>query len=207
MPKFKLEEFLLPWEHDGDGKKLETPKEIDVEQLRKYVYGLLTDKETLQEQVQAVTVERDNAKDLLQQAERKNETDEQRRQREAEQRDNELAELRKKNQERDKIDAIAAAFEKDGITPPQARKLAKRVSGDKESDWLADAKELVEDGFKIGTGKPANDDGGDGGDDSTDDLTSTPRATRNGQVVPPKDKGKAKSVKEELDTAIPASGW
>jgi hypothetical protein len=207
VPKFKLEEFLLPWEHDGDGKKLETPKEIDVEQLRKYVYGLLTDKETLQEQVQAVTVERDNAKDLLQQAERKNETDEQRRQREAEQRDNELAELRKKNQERDKIDAIAAAFEKDGITPPQARKLAKRVSGDKESDWLADAKELVEDGFKIGTGKPANDDGGDGGDDSTDDLTSTPRATRNGQVVPPKDKGKAKSVKEELDTAIPASGW
>ncbi len=197
MPKFTLEEFLLPWEHDGSGKKLE--------QLRKYVYGLLTDKESLQEQVQTVTVERDNAGQQLEELQRKNETDEQRRQREAKQREDELEALRKRTAERDKVDAIAAAFEKDGITTAQARRLAKRVSGEKESDWVADAKELVEDGFKIGTGKPAGD-GGDGGD--TDDLTATPRATRNGQVVPPKDKGKDKrSVKEELDAALPSSGW
>lgn len=198
MPKFKLEEFLLPWERDDDGKKLDEPKEIDVEKLRKWVYGLLSDKETAVEERATAVTEKENAENNLKELQQKNETDDQRRQREQTERDRELEQLKADGIQRRKLDAITEAFEKDGITAAQAKKLAKRVSGD-EKDWIADAKELVEDGFKVGTTKTSTEAGGEGEVEET--LDSTPRVMRNGRVVPPKDASKPKSVAEELDAA------
>lgn len=203
----KLEEVLLPHEVDKDGKKLETPGEVDVEAIRAWAHGLVVAQEAAEDEKDQLVAAKQQSDDALTELQRKNETDEQRRAREQEQRDQELAELRKTNQERAKVDAIAAAFEKEGITSAQARKLATRVKGDKETDWVQDARELVGDGFVVGE-KKAADDGAGGGDGGNDDLSSQPRVTRNGRVVPPKETGKAKSVAEELDAAgIGNSGW
>lgn len=203
MPKFKLEEFLLPWEHDGKGKKLDEPNEIDVEQLRRYVYGLLTDKEEAQEARDTAVTEKENAENDLKELRQKNESDEERRAREAKERDAEIENLRKADAERRKIDALAEAFPE--ATAARIKRLAKRVTGD-EKDWVADAKELVEDGFKI-SDKPAEDPPADD-DDSSDDLSSRPRPRRSDGTPPKTADQKPKSVAEELDAAgIGFGGW
>lgn len=208
MPKFKLEEFLLPHEHDGEGKKLETPKELDVEQLRKWAYALLTDKEEAQEARDTAITERENIKNDLEELQRKNETDEQRRAREQQERDKEFEKLQKREREREKVEAIESAFEKQGITPGQAKRLAKRVSGDDAKSWVDDAKELVEDGFKIGTSK-AEGEGNEANETPGDDLRGKPRRSDGrAPVTTDVNDAKIRSVGEELDAAgIGRSGW
>lgn len=200
MPKFKLEEFLLPWEYDGKGNKLDEPKEIDVEQLRKYVYGLLTDKEEAQEARDTAVAEKENAQNDLTELRQKNESDEERRVREQKERDAEFEKLRQEGVERRKIDALAEAYPE--ATAARIKRLAKRVTGD-EKDWLSDAKELVEDGFKLSDKpaeeRPANDD--------TDDVSSRPKPRRsNGEPV--KTAAAPKTIAEELEAAgIGRSNW
>ena len=209
MPKFKLEEFLLPHEHDGEGKKLETPKELDIEALRKWVYGLLTDNEEAQEARDTAITEKENERKAheLEELRRKNESDEQRREREQKERDAEFEKLRKEGTERRKLDVLTEAFEKEGITAAQAKKLAKRVQGD-EKDWVADAKELVADGFKVGTARAEKE---EEREEESDDLRGRPRARvrRSDGGVPEiqNDKG-PKTVGDELTAAgIIPSGW
>ena len=207
MPKFKLEEFLLPHEHDGEGKKLDEPKELDVEQLRKWVYGILTDKEEAQEARDTAITEKENAVNDLEELRRKNESDEERRAREAKEQEEKFAKLEKDATERRKLDVITEAFEKQGITAAQAKKLAKRVQGD-EKDWVADAQELVADGFKVGTAteKPE-----DETDETDDTLRGKPRPKvrrSDGGVPETQDDKPRKTVGDELTAAgILPSGW
>jgi hypothetical protein len=197
----KFDEFLAPWEVDGNGKKLDEPETPDLDKLKRILFDLSERAEKAEtekdESIAALTVKETELAELL----AKNETDEQRREREATQQARELEELRTVNKQRAKIEAIEAAFEKEGITTAQAKRLAKRVSGEKESDWLADAKELVEDGFKVGAGKPAKGgDGGDEGDNGGDDLSVVPQVKRSGSLVPPKaNRSGARSVEDEID--------
>ena len=203
MKKFKLEEFLLPHELGPDGKKLETPEEIDVEKLRKYVYGVLTDKEEAQEARDTAVSERDAAKTELTALQQKNETDEQRRTREQEERDRQFAELQARDRERAKIEAVEEHFKDKGITSARAKRLAKKLTGDDEKAWLAEADELVEDGFRI-TDKVEQQQ-----EETDEGLAPVVKATRNGKAVAPTPPDKrAKSVGDELDAAgISTPGW
>lgn len=203
MPKFKLEEFLLPHEIDKEGKKLETPNELNVEKLRKWAYGLLEDKEKAQEARDTAVTERENAKLELKELRQANENDEQRRTREQAERDAELAKLTKDATERKKLDALAEAFP--DATAARIKKLAKRVTATEESEWVADAKELVEEGFKLND-KPQEQ---QIVEETGDDLGSRPRVVRsNGAPVVTTDASKPRSVADELDAAgIGRSGW
>ncbi len=206
MPR-KLEEVLLPHEVDDKGKKLTEPKEVDVEAIRAWALDLLNAEEEAREEVTAAAQAKDTAEQELETLRRKNETDEQRRVREEKQREDELTALRNRDTDRAKREAIEAAFEEQGITTAQARKLASRVKGEREGDWVQDARELVDDGFKIGAVTKVE---GEPGEEEPpgDTLSTTPRATRNGRVVPPRDPGKAKSVAEELNAAgIGVTTW
>lgn len=198
MKKYKLEEFLLPHEIGEDGKKLETPEEIDVEKLRKYVYGVLTDKEEAQEARDAAVTDKAAVQKDLDDLRTKNETDEERRVREQTQRDQEIADLRKKDQDRAKVEAIEDHFKDKGITSARAKKLAKLVTGDDEKAWTSQADELVEDGFRI-SDKAAEQVDETGDDDN--DLVPVVKATRNGRQVVPAGTGKPRSIAEELDAA------
>jgi hypothetical protein len=145
-----LEKWLAPWERDKDGKKLDEPAEIDADRLKKYLHGLLADKEKLQETVGDRETELAGAKEQLTTLQREHEDDAARQAREQKERDAEFEKLRKEGIERRKVEAIEAAFEKEGITSARAKRLAKRIGPDvEEKDWVAEARELVEDGFRI----------------------------------------------------------
>ena len=207
MPKFTLEEFLLPHEIDKDGKKLETPNEIDVEKLRKYVFGLLEDKEKAQEARDTAATEKANVDLELKELRQKNENDDERRAREEKERADEIEKLKKEGLERRKLDALAEAFP--DATAARIKKLAKRVSGD-EKDWVDDAKELVADGFKL-SDKPAE--STDDGEtvETGGDLSIKPVVRRSdGRPVETVDakRKKNRSVADELDAAgIGRSDW
>ena len=203
MKKIKLEDFLLPNEHEN-GKKLDEPKELDVEQLRKYVYGVLTDKEEAQEARDAALADKDTAVAELTTLQKKNETDDERRVREQAERDKEIADLKARDTERAKVDALADHFAEQGITAARAKRLASRVTGEDEKAWIDSAKELVEDGFRI-SDKPA----GEQEEIVETDETLVPVVRRNGKIVtPPQKNGRAKSVAEELDNAgLGFTGW
>ena len=199
----KLEEVLLPHEVDKDGKKLETPGEVDVEAIRAWALGLVNAEEELRETVADKDTELATAKDALTELQRQNENDEQRRAREQKERDAEFEQLRKRDQERSKVEAISAKFADKGITAEQAKRLAKRVGGDDEKAWLSDAEELVSDGFKVGTA-PAKT-----GEGETEETPSTlPRVVRTDGTPPIITTNKPKSIAEELDAAgVGKGGW
>lgn len=213
MPKVKLEEFLLPWEKDEKGAKLETPAEIDVEKLRKYVYGLLGDKENAQAARDDAVAAKEGTDNELAELKRKNETDEQRREREKTEAQTELENLRREAGERKKVEALEEHFKDKGITSARAKRLAKRIGPEvAEKDWITEAEELVEDGFRIADKvetKPETDDDGDDDNDPPEELVPVRRATRNGkQVVPEDPSRKKKTVGDELDAAgITLPGW
>lgn len=205
MKKIKFEDFLLPNEHK-DGKKLDEPEELDVEQLRKWVYGILTDKEDAQEARDAALSEKDTAEASLRELQKKNETDDERRAREQAERDKEIADLKARDTERAKVDALADHFSEQGITAARAKRLASRVTGEDEKAWIASANELVEDGFRI-SDKPAGEQE-QVVEVETSELAPIVKSTRGGRTVAPASKGKARSVAEELDAAgIGPSGW
>lgn len=214
MPKVKLEEFLLPWEKDENGKKLDEPAEIDVEKLRKYVYGLLDDKEKAQAARDDAVAAKEGTENELAELRRQNETDEQRRKREQEERDAEFERMKKDAAERRKVEALEDHFKDQGITSARAKRLAKRIGPEvDEKDWITEAEELVEDGFRIAdkvveTTKTDKDDETDD-EDPPEELVPVRRATRNGRTVVPEDQSrKKKTVGDELDAAgITLPGW
>ncbi len=207
MPIEDLKTWLAPWEKDKDGKKLDTPAEIDPERLKKYLHGLLSDKEKTQEERDDVQAQLAQAEEALATVQRENETKEQTAAREAKEQQEKYDKLEKRNAERDKVDAIQAAFEAQGITATQARKLASRVKGDDEKAWVKDAKELVEDGFKVGTAKPAEQQE-DLGNAVDEDLRARPvSAVRSDGTPIVQPVGRKKSVAEELAEAIPVSSF
>ncbi len=210
--KVKLEEFLLPWEKDKDGKKLDEPGEIDVERLRKYVYGLLDDKEKAQAARDDAVAAKEGTDNELAELKRKNETDEQRREREQSEARAEVETLRKEAAERKKVEALEDHFKDQGITSARAKRLAKRIGPEvAEKDWITEAEELVEDGFRISDKKADEKPEGEKEETVETDETLAPfrRATRNGRTVVPDDPSrKPRTVGEELDAAgITLPGW
>jgi beta-glucosidase-like glycosyl hydrolase len=196
-----LEKWLAPWERDKDGKKLDEPAEIDADRLKKYLHGLLADKEKLQETVGDRETELAGAKEQLTTLQREHEDDAARQAREQKERDAEFEKLRKEGIERRKVEAIEAAFEKEGITSARAKRLAKRIGPDvEEKDWVAEARELVEDGFRISDKVVSPP--GDVEDEPDDGVSIKPVRRSSGEPVDTsKATGKKKSVADELNEA------
>jgi hypothetical protein len=194
LPKF--EDWLAPWEVDKDGNKLDEPAEVDPARIKKHLYNLLSDKTRLQETVADRDVQLAEKDEALKELQRQHENEEQRRERENKEREAHYAKLEAKEQERAKVEAIAEHFEEQGITSAQAKRLAKRVSGEDEKSWIEDARELVEDGFKIGSKTQSTE---VETDDVEDNLGLRPIPRRaNGTVAEPKPSRK-KSVREEME--------
>jgi hypothetical protein len=133
LPKF--EDYKAPWE-TKDGKDVpEEEQQIDQAQLKKYLYGLQSDKERAQTARDEVTKERDELKTKADEAAREGET--------------ELDRIKRENAElkaaADKVPAVSrealiykVALEK-GLSADQAT----RLRGDTEEDLSADADVLL----------------------------------------------------------------
>lgn len=152
----KLEDYKAPWEiNKATGEDIpEDEQEVDKAALKKYLYGLLGDKDRLQTTVATVTGERDTLQQTLDAKTREGEDDEQKRKREhddavkAAKAEGDLAKLK-----------YDVALDIEGITPAQAKRLAARLTGTTQEELEEDAKGLVED---FGIGKKASDDGDEG---------------------------------------------
>lgn len=152
MPKMpKLDDWNAPWELDENGNVLaEEEQQLDPVKLKKYLHGLLTDKERLQTTVTEVTTKRDELQGQIDEQARKGESDVERLQRE----------LREANERADKAGQtsietlkLRVALRK-GLSEVQA----KRLVGTTEDELEADADELVESfggNGKEGEGEPA----------------------------------------------------
>lgn len=200
----KFEEWLAPWEKDSEGKKLDEPADIDAEKLKKYLYGLLSDKEKAQEHVTDLTAERDQAKEDLTTLRREHEDDNQRREREDREREERYAAQEKRELERQKVEAIEEAFKDQGITADRAKRLAKRVLSTDEKDWVDEAKELVEDGFRISDRLVVEEVEGE------ESFESRPRRVVRSDGKPPAEaveRGKRRTIEQELDELIPVDRW
>lgn len=139
--KLTLETYKAPWEIDGDGNDLpDDQQEIDPARLKKYLFGLISDKETAVEARDKAQADLTVANEALNEKARKDESDEQRRAREAQERDAELETLR--TQGRRSL-ALEVALDQDGITKVQAKALAKVLQGNTEEELDASAKTLI----------------------------------------------------------------
>ena len=149
MPKLvKFEEWLAPWE-TATGET-----EIDKDRLKRYLYGLLGDKERLQESVGTLTEERDALKKAAEEKSREGETDVQRLEREKKELE---AKLAAKPAETVEVLKLRVALDK-GLTSDQA----KRLIGETEEDLKADADVMLKS-FGI-EGKTDDGDGSDAGE-------------------------------------------
>lgn len=72
-----LEDWHAPWELDADKKIIEDEEAqvVDKGRLKKYLYGLLKDKEKLQSSVSTLTTERDEAREKIAEKEREGESE------------------------------------------------------------------------------------------------------------------------------------
>ena len=203
MAKKKFEDYLAPWEVDADGKKLDEPEDIDPEKLKKYLFGLIEDKETLQEKLTTAETQVAQANDQLAEVRREHENDEQRRAREEKERETANAALAEKATFAERLEI---ALDVPGISAARARVLAKRLVGKDAGEWKASAEEIVDDGFRLVEKGQEQQQSSD--DDGKEELETKPQVVRsNGKPVPPKSE-KYKSVGEELDAAgIGRSGW
>lgn len=152
----KLEDWKAPWEVNSDGTDIpEEDQQIDTAKLKRYLHGLLSDKERLQTTVTTVTEERDEYKAKADEAARKGESDDAKAQREY---DEALAAAKAEGS----LDALKldVALDIEGITPAQAKALAGRLSGKSREELEEDAKAIVQV-FPIGKAAKAGDDEGD----------------------------------------------
>lgn len=141
----KLEDYKAPWEVDSTGADVPDEEQtVDKGRLKKYLHGLLTDKDRLQTTVTTVTSERDAAKAAADEKAREGETADQAAKRETEKA---IADARAEGG----LEALKleVALDIEGITPKQAKRLAKRLSGKTREELAEDAEGLVED-FEIG---------------------------------------------------------
>lgn len=163
----KLDDWLAPWETGQDGKALPAEEQkIDADRLKKYLHGLLSDKERLQATVTTVTEERDTLQSKVDEAAREGETETDRLKRELAEAQAKAGKSTEESAEQRAL-KLEVALEK-GLTLVQAKRL---VGGTKE-ELEADADELVKS-FG-GSGKAADEDG-KGGDASEDDDAPLPR--------------------------------
>lgn len=159
MPKLaKFEEYVAPWE-DTDGGEDE---DIDKPKLKKYLHGLLRDKERLQEKVTTVTEERDTLKADVDAKTREGEDETARLKREKKELEDQLA--KKASEPNIETLRLEVALEK-GLTAIQA----KRLIGETKEDLEEDADALLES-----FGGTGNTD-----DDTDESLRRSPRRVTN----------------------------
>jgi hypothetical protein len=146
----KIEDWKAPWEVDL--KEGDDPKEaLDLDKLKRYIHGVLGDKERLQDANATLTTEAKSLKDEKAAKEREGETTEARLTRERD-------EALKKAEEAGKTSVetlkLRVALEK-GLTKTQV----KRLVGTTEEELSADADELLAEWG------PVDPDRGEGNDD------------------------------------------
>lgn len=133
----KLEDFKAPWENNLKEGDDPNEVEIDRDKLKRYIHGVLSDKEKAQEKVEEITTERDTLKTQLEEkaAEGESETDKLKRKLAA-------AEAKAKKAEEPDIEKLQleVAVEK-GLTKTQA----KRLVGKTLEEMSADADALLEE--------------------------------------------------------------
>lgn len=128
VPKF--EEYRAPWETEAG-----EDAEIDKGKLKKYIHGLLSDKDGLQAKVSTLTTERDEALSKAQEAARQSETDAERQAREAEE--------RKQREEQAKGLELDNARLRVALAKGLSETQAKRLVGNTAEELAADADELL----------------------------------------------------------------
>lgn len=164
MPKLvEFDNYRAPWETEAGGDT-----EIDKSKLKKYLYGLLSDKEKLQGQVTTVTEERDTLKTAADAEARKGESEVDRLKRENE-------ELKNRKPQGDPVEVLRLQVALDkGLTKVQA----KRLLGTTEEEIAKDADELLES-FGGKGNAPADE---EGDEDDDEGVRRQPRQSRNSGV-------------------------
>lgn len=157
----KIEDWQAPWETETG------ENEIDKGRLKRYLYGLLKDKERLQESVTEITGERDELKKAADEKAREGESEADRLKREKQELEQQLA---KKSTDSVEVLKLRVALKK-GLTEVQARRLV----GTNEEELEADADELV--ASFGGSGKSGE--GDNDGDDKVDPPKRQPRRRSN----------------------------
>ena len=149
----KLEDWKAPWETTKEGKDVsEEEQKIEPSRLKKYLYGLLSDKERLQTSVTTVTEDRDKLKKDAEELARKDETAADKLKRENEELTAKLAKGTEDSAEKRAL-RLEVAIDK-GLTLIQA----ERLLGATKEEMAADADKLVES-FG-GSGKGEEEDSG-----------------------------------------------
>lgn len=192
----KIEDYKAPWEIDSTGADVPAEEQqIDPVRLKKYLHGLLSDKDRLQATVETVTAERDEVKTKLDEKSREGETEDAKSKREAE-------DAIKAAKAEGKLEALKleVALDIEGITPAQAKRLAKRLSGQTQEELEADAKAIAED---FGLGKKEAADGEDE-DDEPPAPVGRPRKLRaNGDPEPTSNDGLPAASTDSVNKLFP----
>lgn len=164
MPKLpeKVEDWKAPWETDTG------ESEIDKGKLKRYLFGLLGDKEKLQERLTGVTTERDEAKRVADEKAREGETETQRLTREKKELEDKLA--AKGDNKSDEENLRLRVALKKGLNESQL----KRLIGTTEAELLADADELVKSFGSAGKSEE-----GEGGEEGADGVRRVPKGNHN----------------------------
>jgi hypothetical protein len=165
MPKLpeKIEDWLAPWE-TATGEN-----EIDKAKLKRYLFGLLGDKEKLQERLTESNTERDELKKAADDKAREGETETQRLAREKKELEDRLAEASKGGDSADELLRLRVALKK-GLNENDV----KRLIGKTEDELLKDADELLKS-----FGRGGNSEEGEGGDEGGDGVRRVPRGNHN----------------------------
>lgn len=189
-----LEDWHAPWEVNDDGDVIpEDEQTVDTGKLRKYLHGLLKDKNRLQAKVETLTGERDDLKGKIDEQQREGESETDRLKREN-------AELQKKIDAGPEVDVEKLRLEA-ALEVGLPRKHVGRLNRD-----LTDLDDLIEDAKELqasfgGAGDTDND-----GEKDKDTPRGRPRPVR----TPGDPKGgrsdKEVSVEDVL-SAVPVGGF
>lgn len=175
-PLVKFEEYKAPWEVDSDGNEIpEDKQEIDPGKLKKYLHGLLSDKDRLQTTVTTVTGERDELQTKFDAKTREGESDD-----EAKQREHQKAIDAAKAEGSLPALKLEVALDIEGITPKQAKALAKRLTGTSREELEEDAEAIVEEFglVKDESSQSTEGDEGKDGDEGNEPATPARRPRR-----------------------------
>lgn len=195
--RFAVETYKAPWEVNAEGVDIpEDEQEVDTERLKKYLVGLLNDKEQATEARDAAQLELSEAQGKLEDKSRKDETDTERAARDAEARAQDKQEAAAAKRE---ALALRVALKQKGISGEDAVELAEILKGDTEEELQEHAERLVKK-FKLGQA-PAGDD-----DEDDDEPTPATRPRRLRSPGDPKPHTRAEESLEDQLARIPRPG-
>lgn len=165
MPKLpeKVDDWTAPWETATGETEIDKPK------LKRYLFGLLGDKEKLQERLTTVTTEKDELKKTADEKAREGETETQRLEREKKELETKLADASKSGDSADELLRLRVALKK-GLNENDV----KRLVGSTEDELLKDADELLK---SFGRGGKSEE--GEGGEEGGDGVRRVPRGSHN----------------------------